>query len=84
MQTSLLLMCSDFQFDIQNNGGCCRRHRAVRQPTEPHARPRKTGAEKSRDMTIYGECGADGPRRPRPERRVSGAIDTFPSLEALP
>src|ERR1700679_3837785 len=33
-------------------------------------------------MTIYGVCGADGPRRPRSERRVSGAIDTFPSLEA--
>ena len=40
--------------------------------------PRKTGAEKSRDMTIYGECGADGPTRPRGACPVP--IDTFPWL----
>lgn len=38
----------------------------------------KTGAEKSRDMTIYGESGVDGPRK-----RVSAPIDTFPFLESL-
>jgi len=38
---------------------------------------RKTGAEKSRDMTIYGEGWGR-----RTERSVSAPIDTFPSFEA--
>lgn len=51
----------------------------MRRPAEPHARPRKAGAEKSRDITKYGECGAHGPRL----WRVSAPIDTFPSLKAI-
>lgn len=69
MQTNLLLMCSDFLFDTRRSWRCVVDDTAMPSCAATgratHARPRKTGAEKSRDMTIYGECGADGPRRPR-------------------
>jgi hypothetical protein len=79
MQTRFFLMCPDFRFETRCVDVPVP---AVLRRAEPHAYPRKAGAEKSRDVTIYGECGANGPTRPRGACPLPSIL--FPLLKPLP